>query len=138
MIDFLTKPLAVKILLGLVGGLLLACAVLGIGAVYFSGELNTERERHKATSLELKGKLALADTEISLLRSDQVEQGRIIAGLQLQVQQTQGTLEKERQAAAGRAAITAGAKSVPARQENVVDAETSQKIVRHLNAALQR
>jgi hypothetical protein len=121
---------------------LLAFGLLSLGLLlsttYLSGELDTERERHKATAMELKGKLALADTEISLLRRDQAEQGRIIAGLQVQVSQARGTLEQERQAAAERAAITAGAKSRPARPEEVVDAETSRKIIRHFNAALQR
>lgn len=114
------------------------CLCLTIGYVSVSGELDAEKERHKATVVKLEGKLALADTEISLLRSDQTEQNRVITGLQLQITRSQEALTRERMAAADRMAITAGAGSMPAKKNEVVDAETSRKIIRHLNTALRR
>lgn len=139
MIDFLTKPAMVKVLLGSAAGLLLLCAGLAGSALYFEGRFRAEAASHKATHNELSGELAMAKTTVNLLQADKTADAKIIRGLRDQLAATLATLAKQREAAASRAAIAGRAGSVPARdKEEVVDDATSREIIRHLNRSFQR
>lgn len=138
MIDFLTKPVVAKALLGSVAGLLLLCFALATSAIYYEGRFQAEKAGHAATRNLLAGKLAVAETTVNLMNAAKEADARTIKGLQDQVAATLATLEKQREAAASREAISSKARSVPAKDREVVDDATSREIIRHLNRSLQR
>lgn len=138
MISLLSKPAAPRALAAGAVALLILCAFLAVSAVYYRGACKTEAAKHRATALEYSGKLALEQTASALLRETLADREKVIDGLKLQADRAHRALGKERAAAARRASIIAGARPAASKPEGIVDDETSRRVIRHLNSALQR
>lgn len=82
------------------------------------------------------------ENEIALLQEDQRTTNATIAGLQAQITQKDEAIQQYRESMAEQQAIMAGAHNVPAepmqKTGEVVDDETSRKIIHLLNAVFAR
>ena len=121
-----------------------------IAALVLALVVQTIRVAHRDTTIAEKNTEITAwtsnctaqETEIGLLQEDQRTTNATIAGLQAQITQKDEAIQQYRESMAEQQAIMAGAHNVPAepmqKTGEVVDDETSRKIIHLLNAVFAR
>ena len=121
-----------------------------IGALVLGLVVQTIRVAHRDTTIAEKGAEITAwmsnctaqETELELLQESQRTDNATIAGLQDQVTAKDAAIQQYRENLAEQQAIMAGAHDVPAepmqKTGEVVDDETSRKIIHFLNAVFAR